>query len=155
MLSWDMQFWESYNGITRDIPERDNSVFDGISRDIPLQILRITRDIPVFSRFERGDPGYACLCTLKIAPECSNRTHNHLDQVMQALFFIRGGVWFLYPGAPPRPRRHRPGQPRGAEAWEPRRPGGHRSPRPLGQERLAAAEGLVAPSQSWRTPFRG
>ena len=89
-------------------------LMDGISRDIPLQILRITRDIPVFSRLERGVPGHACLCTLQIAPECSNRAHNHLDQVMQALFFIRGVVWFLYPGALPRPRRvwHRPGQPR-------------------------------------------
>ena len=85
-----------------------------------MQILRITRDILVFSRLERGDPGYACLCMLKIAPECSNRAHDHSDQVMQASFFISGGGC-LYPGAPPRSRRGRlrPGQRRGAEASEP------------------------------------
>ena len=79
-----------YPGISLTL---DNSVFkfDRISREsgpgYPFDNFQDDPGYPCCSQFERGEPGYACLCSLKIAPESSNRAHNHLDQVMQASFF--------------------------------------------------------------------
>ena len=68
---------------------RDNSVFDGISRDIPLQILRITRDIPVLASLKevtqvmlsyarsRSLPNAPITCTIIGSGHASFIFHQH------------------------------------------------------------------------------